>query len=79
MTIIDNSSSIDTRKYLSNLLCNNCGILVDYNLNDLIKSLKRLLFMDNKSLKLMRMNARRLIESKYSWNVKIDEIIEAIE
>ena len=63
----------------SNLLCNNCGILVDYNLNDLIKSLKRLLSMDNKSLKLMRMNARRLIESKYSWNVKIDEIIEAIE
>lgn len=79
LTIIDNGSSIDTRKYLSNLLCNNCGVLVDYNLNDLIKNLKRLLSMDNKSLKLMRMNARRLIESKYSWNVKIDEIIEAIE
>lgn len=34
--------------------------------------------MSNDSLNLMRINARKTIENKYSWDVKINEIIEVL-
>ena len=66
-------------KINSSLLCDGCGILVDYDFDELIKGVKRLLLMSNDSLNLMRINARKKIENKYSWDVKINEIIEVME
>lgn len=66
-------------KINSSLLCDGCGILVDYDFDELIKGVKRLLLMSNDSLNLMRINARKKIENKYSWDVKINEIIEIME
>ena len=66
-------------KINSSLLSDGRGILVDYDFDELIKGVKQLLSMSNDSLNLMRINARKIIENKYSWDVKINEIIEVLE
>ena len=65
-------------KINSSLLSDGRGILVDYDFDELIKGVKQLLSMSNDSLNLMRINARKIIENKYSWDVKINEIIEVL-
>lgn len=63
----------------SSLLSNGGGILVDYDFDDLVKSVRGILNMKISYVNQMRINARKIIEDKYSWDVKINELIEVIE